>query len=63
MLRLTQVAGGHIRGCRAPSAADPLLLLEGDRTEKIVLQENDFSQAIKAVGFGPGASAKALSSN
>jgi hypothetical protein len=63
VLRLNQVDRAVIRRCKAPAAADPFLLIEGDRTRQIVLEQNDLGRAARAVDFGPGASSKALSTD
>ncbi len=60
VLRLVQVDGAEIRRCKAPAAADPFLLLEGNRTRQIVLEENDLSGAARQVDYGEGASAAGL---
>ena len=62
-LRLVDVDGAVIRRCTAPSAADPFLLLEGERTRHIVLQQNDLEKAARAVVLGAGVSEQALSSS
>jgi hypothetical protein len=61
VLRFSQVEGAAIRGCKAPAAADPFLFLEGERTRRIAVEENDLGRAAKAVDFGPGASQQSLS--
>jgi hypothetical protein len=61
-IRLAQVEGAAIRRCKAPAAADPFLLLEGDRTRQIAIEQNELGPAAKAVVFGRGASRQALSS-
>lgn len=60
VLRLVQVEDAEIRHCKAPAAADPFLLLEGNRTRRIVLEQNDFGAAAKQVDFRDGASAQAV---
>ncbi|MEN6498312.1 MAG: glycoside hydrolase family 28 protein [Thermoguttaceae bacterium] len=60
VLRLVDVDGAEIRGCKA-ATADPFLLLEGQRTRQIVARQNDLSRAAKAVGFGPGVARESLS--
>ena len=62
-LRLVDVNGAVIRRCIAPAAADPFLLLEGERTRHIVLQQNDMDKAAKAVVLGAGVPEQALSSS
>jgi hypothetical protein len=51
-----------VRRSAAPAHADPFLLLEGDRTRQIVLEQLDLSRAVQGVHLGPGASAQAVSS-
>lgn len=63
VLRLTQVEEATIRHCKAPAAANPFLLVEGDRTRKIVLKQNDMSQAARALTLSPNVSAEAVSSD
>jgi len=60
VLRLVQVDGAEIRRCKAPAAADPFLLLEGNRTRQVVLEQNDLGGAAKQVDFSGGASAQAV---
>jgi hypothetical protein len=62
VIRLVQVDGAEIRRCKASATADPFLLLEGDRTRQVVLEENDLGAAAKPVEFSGGASAQAVSS-
>jgi hypothetical protein len=62
-LRFVNVDGAVIRGSEAPAAADPFLRLEGDWTRKIVLEENDVSQAARTLEFRSGASKEAVSSD
>lgn len=61
VLRLTQVEEATIQNCKSPAGANPFLLVEGDRTRKIVLKQNDMSQAAKAVTLAPGVFAEAVS--
>jgi len=61
-LRLTQVAGAVIRGCKAPAGAEPFLLLEGEKSRQVILRQNDLRGAAKAVILGAGASTQSLSS-
>jgi polygalacturonase len=60
VLRLVQVDGAEIRRCKSPRAADPFLLLEGNRTRKILLDRNDLSGAAKPLVLGDGASPQAV---
>ena len=60
-LRLTQVDGAVIRGCKAPAGADPFLLMEGEKCRQVILRQNDLSGAVKATVLGKGTSAQALS--
>ena len=62
VLRLAQVEGAVLRRSIAPAHADPFLLLEGDRTRQIVLEQLDLSRAVQGVHLGVGASAQAVSS-
>jgi len=62
VVRLAQVDGAVIRRCKAPAAADPFLLLEGDRTRQIALEQNELGPAAKAVVFGREATRQAVSS-
>ncbi len=61
-VRLVQVEGAEIRGCKAAAGADPFLLVEGDQTRHVVLKANDLSPAAKSTTFGAGVSAQAVSS-
>jgi polygalacturonase len=49
VLRLAQVEGAVVRRSTAPAHADPFLLLEGDRTRQIVLEQLDLSRAVQGV--------------
>lgn len=59
-LRMVQVDGAAVRRTKAPAGARPFLLLEGDKTRRIVLKDNELGAAAQAVEFGPGASAEAI---
>lgn len=63
VLRLVDVDGAEIRGCKAPAMAEPYLLLEGQHTRQIVARQNDPSRASKAVSFGPGVSRESFSTD
>ena len=62
VIRLIHVDGAEIRRCKASATADPFLLLEGDRTRQVVLEENDLAAAAKQIEFSGGASAQAVAS-
>jgi len=61
VIRLVQVDGAEIRRCKASATADPFLLLEGDRTRQVVLEENDLAVAARQIEFRGGASAQVVS--
>jgi hypothetical protein len=61
VIRLVQVDGAEIRRCKASATADPFLLLEGDRTRQVVLEENDLAAAARQIEFRGGASAQVVS--
>ncbi len=61
VIRLVQVEGAAICRCKASATADPFLLLEGDRTRQVVLEENDPAVAARPIEFRGGASAQAVS--
>ena len=53
MIRLRQVKGAFVRGCRASAGTGTFLRLEGDATDRVLLLGNDLSQAKKAVETDP----------
>ena len=62
VIRLVHVDGAEIRRCKATASANPFLLLEGDRTRHVVLEENDLAAAARQIEFSRGATAQAISS-
>lgn len=61
VIRLVQVEGAAICRCKASATADPFLVLEGDRTRQVVLEENDPAVAARPIEYRGGASAQAVS--
>jgi len=61
IVRLRQVKGALIRGCRPPATVDVFLRLEGDATRGVVLAGNDLSRAGKVVDAAPEVPEDALS--
>ena len=61
VIRLSQVAGALIRGCRAPAAVGTFLRLEGKSTSRVSLIGNDLSRAARVVATGPKVAADVLS--
>lgn len=61
LIRMVQVEDARIRDCKSPAGADPFLLVEGDRTRRVVLEKNDLSGAAKPVALGHGVAPEAVS--
>ena len=61
VIRLIHVDGAEVRRCKAYAAANPFLLLEGNRTRQVMLEQNDLGAAVKQVEFSRGASAQEVS--
>lgn len=61
MLRMVQVRGAVIRDCSPKSAVDTLLRLEGDATERIVLEKNDLRNIRRTAAISPEVPEGALS--
>lgn len=62
LLRLTQVRGALIRGCRAPVGTGVFLKMEGESSERIVLAGNDLGQARQRVEQAPDVAQGAVQS-
>ena len=61
MIRLTQVRGALISGCRPSAPEGAFLRLEGDATRDVVLSGNDLSSVGAVVEAAPGVPKNALS--
>ena len=61
MVRLTDVKGVFIRGCRPPAATDTFLRLEGAASERVVLVANDLSGVGRIAEIAPDVPKTALS--
>lgn len=61
VIRLRDVEGADVRRCKASAAANPFLLLEGDRTGHVVLAENELAAAVQQVEVSGGAAAPQVS--
>jgi polygalacturonase len=61
IIRLTNVKGALIRGCRPPAGTDTFLKLEGTACEGVVLTANDFSRVDKITETAPDVPKTALS--
>ncbi len=60
-IRLTDVVGALVRGCRANAATDVFLKVAGSRSSGILLAGNDFGAAGKIFECGPDVPATAVS--
>jgi len=60
MIRLTQVRGALIRGCRPPTAVDTFLKLDGETSRQVAIVGNDLGGVKNVAQVGPKASKKAL---
>lgn len=60
-IRLVQVKGASIRGCRPQTPVETFLKLEGDASGRVVLTGNDFSLVGKAVDAAPEVPSGAVS--
>ncbi|MHC4110376.1 MAG: glycoside hydrolase family 28 protein [Planctomycetota bacterium] len=61
LIRLTDVKGALIRGCRPQAGTDTFLKLEGTASEGVLLTTNDLSRARKAAVIAPNVPKTALS--
>jgi len=61
ILRLTDVKGVFIRGCRPTAGTDVFLKLQGAQSENVVLAGNDLSGVSKVVERAPDVPETALS--
>ncbi len=54
VIRLLQSKRACLRGCSAPEGTRTFLDVQGDRSDQVVLMNNDLHSAVNAVLLGPG---------